>query len=321
MISPLDNILGAAVAGKALTRDDARTLLPHLKTELLDIMAAARLSASAAGVASFTCGILNAKSGRCGEDCAYCAQSARHGGNAPVKPLCSEDDMLRRAEELAAHGVDYMGLVASGGGPLPAEFDQLCRAAGKITARVDIRLCASIGKLDEDQARRLKDAGFSRCHHNLETSREFFPSVCTTHTFAERTATVGNAKAAGLTVCSGGLFGMGETWEDRLSLSASVAELDADSIPVNFLIPIPGTPMGGRTALGPAEALAIIAVLRLMNPGRDIIVCGGRLGSLGDFAPLVLSAGANGLIVGDYLTRKGGAPAADFRYLEEMGQR
>lgn len=311
-------IMRDAAAGGALGASAAREMLPALRGNLLDAMAVARVALSDGGARPFTCGIVNAKSGRCRENCAFCAQSAHHRTGVAVYPLISEDEMLGRAESLAGAGTTYMGMVASGTGPTPADLDSLCRMGEKIRARVDIKLCASLGILGRDEMNRLAGAGFASYHHNLETARSHYPKVCSSHDYERRVETVRNAKAAGLRVCSGGIFGIGETWEERVELSAELAELGVDSIPVNLLAPIAGTPLGGMPPPAPGEALLVIALLRLMHPGRDIVVCGGRSG-LGRFETLIFSAGANGLMVGDYLTTKGGRLEKDLELLRTLG--
>lgn len=320
MHSTIQAALENAMAGRALPPADALALTRTLADGLLDVMAAARTAQSLSEVRPFTCGIVNAKSGRCQENCAFCAQSARHGTNAPTHPLLSEDELLRHAEALAQDGVNYMGIVISGASPTAGDFQALCRTAERIRRRVDIRLCASFGLLSVEQAGALRQAGFERCHHNLETSRRHYPAVCTSHGFEARVATVENAKRAGLRVCSGGIFGIGETWADRIDLAAELARLEVDSIPVNFLSPIPGTPLGDYPRPRPEEALAVVALYRLMHPRRDIVVCGGRTG-LGRYQTLLPGSGANGLMLGDYLTTKGAALADDLELLATLGVR
>ncbi|MDR1745080.1 MAG: biotin synthase BioB, partial [Planctomycetota bacterium] len=315
----LRSILAKAARAEKIDRRDAESLIPILRENLPDVMAAARIAASASGVRPFTCGIVNAKSGQCGEDCAFCAQSNRHGAAAPSTPLLDEDALLKRAETYAADSIDHMSMVTAGRGPAGATLERLCGAARKIRERVGIRLCASLGIIDAKQARALKDAGFERYHHNLETSRSVFPSLCSTHSFDERLATVACAKAAGLKTCSGGIFGFGESWADRLDFFADLETADPDAIPVNILIPVPGTPFGGARAIEPWEGLALIAVLRLMHPSRTVIMCAGRTSSLGEFGNWVYSAGANAIMVGDYLTRKGNDRDEDFRFLQMIG--
>lgn len=319
MLTPIAELYAAALRGDSCNASTIGNILHFTKSGLLDVMAAARMAASSAGVRSFTCGIINAKSGLCGENCAFCAQSAHFQTNTKTYALLDEDTVLRRAETLAGSGTDYMGIVVSGGSPEDGDFEAICKMANRIRRRVDIRLCASLGILDEGKARAVGNAGFTRYHHNLETSRSHYPTICTSHAYDVREQTVRHAKAAGLRVCSGGIFGLGETWEHRLELSTALAKLDVDSIPINFLTPIDGTPLGKSEILSPGEALSIISVFRLMHPGRDLVVCGGRERSLREFMPLLFSAGANGVMVGDYLTTEGSSIDRDRDILRTLG--
>jgi biotin synthase len=312
-------VAASALPPPALTPAEARELLALLPENRLDIYALARLTLADGGAAPFTCGIINAKSGRCSEDCAFCAQSAHHAAETPVYGLVDGETLLRRAEALAEQGARYMGVVISGAAPTERDFAALCEAPGRISPRVPIKLCASFGLLTAEQALCLKQAGFTSYHHNLETSREWYGRICATHAFDRRLETVRSAAAAGLRVCSGGIFGLGEGWEDRLALAATLAELGVDSIPVNFLTPIKGTPLEGRQKLSPAEALDCLAIMRLMHPARDIIVCGGRAAVLGDWDKALYFAGANAMMIGDYLTTKGGGADADRELLTLLG--
>lgn len=286
---------------------------------LLDLLSLARLAASASGLKGFTCGIINVKSGACPEDCAFCAQSAHYGGNAPVYPFLSPDEILRRVEARLEHHHDYLGLVASGPELTERDFDLLCQSAGLIKSRFDIRLCASIGFLSPARAKALKQAGFTSCHHNLESARGYFPKVCSTHQYEQRVKTIKTASAAGLRTCSGGLFGLGESFEQRCELAALLNELEVDSMPVNFLIPIKGTPLEKQEIIRPDAALRTIAAFRLLNPDKDLVICGGRLEALQGFKNMIFSAGANGLMLGNYLTRQGGAITEDLREMSMLG--
>ncbi len=323
MPSVFRSLLASACSGTPLSAADAKKLLPHLPSRLLDLTGAAGAASRAATLAGkarpFACGIINAKSGRCTEDCAFCAQSRHHETGAAVYPLLGGEALLERAERLAEAGVAYMGIVTSGAGPSGRDLDALCEAASRITARAGIKLCASLGLLKEGQAEALRQAGFTSYHHNLETSRSRYPSICTTHGYEKRVETVRRAKTAGLRVCSGGIFGLGEGWTERLELSETLRELGVDSIPVNFLTPIPGTAMENAPGLEPQEALAVIALFRLMHPARDLIICGGRGSTLGAWENSVFFAGANAIMVGDYLTAKGSPFERDRDLLRALG--
>ena len=319
MHTTISELYTHAFQSQPVSKKLASRLIGTLPHSLLDLFAAARGAAYQSGTTHFTCGIINAKSGGCRENCSFCVQSQYHRGNTPVHPLASMDSLLKRAEELAKSNVRRMGIVTSGTSPSPKDFDCICEAAACIMERVDIKLCASLGLLSREQGAALRQAGFSRYHHNLETSESYYPQVCTTHAYGLRVETVTNAKYAGLQVCSGGIFGLGESWAHRIELADTLGELGVDSIPVNFLMPQKGTPLENNTLLSPQEALAIIAILRLMNPTRDVVVCGGRELVLREWVNMSFSAGANGIMVGNYLTAQGSALQTDAAILATLG--
>lgn len=316
----LDSIAGILEnRGKPLAVDQAETLAALLPGHRLDVYAAARLSASSAGKSLFSCGIINAKSGRCAENCAFCAQSAHHAVDAPVYGLVPVEKLVERAEQLAGQGARYMGVVISGTAPSERDFAALCEAAGRILQRVPIKLCASFGILRGEQARVLKEAGYTSYHHNLETARSWYGRICTTHSYEARVETVREALRAGLRVCSGGIFGLGEGWKERLELATTLRDLRVHSIPVNFLTPVKGTPMEKQPPLRAEEALDIVAMLRLLHPEKDIIICGGRALTLGAWENTLFFAGANAVMVGDYLTTRGSAEERDREMFALLG--
>jgi biotin synthase len=266
------------------------------------------------------CVIINAKSGLCSEDCAFCSQSVRARTEVPAYPLLPREKLLEAARAAADAGAARFSLVTSGRGIAPArEQEAILDAAAAIREAVGINLCASLGIVDRQFLAGLKAAGVSRFHHNLETAGSFFPEICTTHTFAERVATVEAAKDAGLSVCVGGILGMGESVAQRWELAQAIKELDPDAIPLNFLHPLPGTRLANREKLRPLEALKIIAAFRLTFPDKTIIICGGRQPTLRTLSALIFAAGANGLMTGDYLTTKGRLPEDDRLMLEDLG--
>ncbi|MDR0250036.1 MAG: biotin synthase BioB [Burkholderiales bacterium] len=315
MPKAIQNICDAALAGRALLAEEALALIPLLPSHLSAIVAAAGLTL---GPERFTCGIINAKSGRCTENCAFCAQSRHHETHTPAYPLVSEEVLLRRANALAKCGIKRMGIVTAGVGLGKKDFELVCAAARRIRREVGIELCASLGALTTEKARGLREAGFGSYHHNLETARSFYPSVCSTQDYEARCNTVLCAKEAGMRVCSGALFGLGESFAQRVELSQTLQELQVDSIPVNFLMPIPGTPLESARPLNAAEGLSILALLRLMHPRRDIVLCGGRTTTLGAWDSLGLFSCANGVMVGDYLTEKGGALERDMALVRDL---
>jgi biotin synthase len=266
------------------------------------------------------CVIINAKSGQCSEDCAFCSQSVRSRMEISTYPLLTQEQMVDAARVAAESGAARFSLVTSGRGIISTrEKEAILATVATIREAVDIKVCASLGITDRLFLAELKAAGVDRFHHNLETAGSFFPEICTTHTFRERVATVEAAKEGGLSVCVGGILGMGESVAQRWELAQAIKELDPDAIPLNFLHPLPGTKLADRPLLEPLEALKIIAAFRLTFPDKTIIICGGRQPTLRSLAPLMFSAGANALMTGDYLTTKGRLPEEDLQMLEDMG--
>jgi biotin synthase len=266
------------------------------------------------------CVIINAKSGMCSEDCAFCSQSARAASQVPHYPLLSIEKLVNAAFAAAAAGASRFSLVTSGRGILSRrDQDAILAAVAAIKEAVPIRVCASLGIADRVFLRELKDAGLYRFHHNLETAGSFFPSICTTHTFGERVATIEAAREAGLSVCAGGIFGLGETLAQRWEMAQFLKDLSVDAIPLNFLHPLPGTPLAHRPMLAPLEALKIVMAFRLFFPDRSLIICGGRQVTLRSLAPLLFMAGADSLMTGDYLTTKGRMPDEDRQMLADLG--
>ncbi len=262
------------------------------------------------------CSIINVKSGGCSEDCRYCAQSARHRTGAPRYPTKPVEEVVEAARRARRAGAQRFSLVASGRGITPEEARRYIPLIQAVQEEVGLPVCASLGIAGAEALALLKGAGLRRYHHNLETAPSFFPQVTTTHTFEERVATIRAAKEVGLEVCSGAIFGLGETMEQRFELASILAELKVDSIPLNFLIPIAGTPMEGRPLMEPDEALRTIALFRLLLPRVALRVCGGREHVLGEFQALAFQAGADAMMVGGYLTVGGAEEERDRRLVE-----
>lgn len=264
------------------------------------------------------CSIINAKSGRCSENCAFCAQSAHYQTTAPVYPLKSREEIVAGALQAQAEGSHCYGIVTSGARIAPGrELDTVLDAIREIRQRCDIEPSASLGILDESTARALAEAGCVTYHHNLETARSFFPQICTTHDYEEDVATVRLAKAAGMKVCCGGIFGLGEAPEQRVELAETLRELAVDSVPLNFLNPIAGTPLAGQRQLTPMDCLRIIALFRYFLPTTPISVCGGREPNLREFQSWIFLAGASGTMVGNYLTTSGRDRDTDLQMLHD----
>ncbi len=250
------------------------------------------------------CAIINAKSGGCSGDCKFCAQSSKYNTSIKIYPLIEKEKVISYARKAKKFKVKRISLVTSGIKLSRKEILKLGEMV-EVLVSLEVSVCASLGILKPEDIRFLKSCGLSRLHCNLETSETFFPKICTTHSFKDKVRIVESAKSIGLSVCSGGIFGIGESWQDRMELAITLKNLEVDSVPLNFLIPIKGTPLETQPLLPPIEALKIISLFRLILPEKDIIVAGGRIQVLKDFSSWIFLAGANGLITGDYLTTKG----------------
>ncbi|MGQ9512585.1 biotin synthase BioB [Thermodesulfitimonas sp.] len=265
------------------------------------------------------CAIVNARSGRCPEDCRFCAQSARYPTQAPVYPLLPADEIRCRAQAVYAGGIRRFSLVTSGRDP-GRDFDKILGLIRLLRKELpELQICASLGVLRPEEARALKKAGLSRYHHNLETAASFFPQICTTHRHADRVATILTAKEAGLEVCAGGIIGLGETPAQRAELAFALRDLDVPSVPVNILHPIPGTPLEAAPPLPPLEILRTLAVFRFILPRATIRYAGGREHNLRDTQALGLAGGVDGLITGDYLTTRGQGTSRDHTLIRDLG--
>jgi biotin synthase len=265
------------------------------------------------------CGIVNAKSGICQENCKFCAQSVHYCTDAPVYPLMESDAMVEKAREAKGFGAHMFGIITSGTRIADeSEWQQIYEAIKGITA-LGIKPCVSLGMLDSERARKLKEAGLFRYHHNLETAGSFFDHICTTHAYEEDIDTVKAAKAAGLSTCSGGIIGLGETMEQRIEMAVTLKELDVDCVPVNILNPRPGTPLANNPQLSPMEILITIAIYRFILSDKDIKLCGGKERNLRQLLPLGIIAGCNSLMTGDYLTTQGRDPELDREMIQDLG--
>ncbi len=266
------------------------------------------------------CSIVNAKSGNCAEDCAFCAQSIHARSKIKTYPLLAYNRIKEAYQVAQVNGAQGFSLVTSGNDLSDSEVDSLCQTIKQLSAdQGSLYLCGSLGRLSLSSAIKLRQSGLVKCHHNLETSKGFFPQVCSTHTYEERLQTIRDIKKAGLRVCSGGIFGLGETWQDRVDLALTLRELDVDSIPLNFLIPIKGTALENITPLTPLEILRIIALFRYILPQKDIRICAGREKNLRDMQSWIFHAGANGMMVGGYLTQAGRSVAEDLAMVRDFG--
>ncbi len=289
-----------------LTMEEAGSLVALASSHFTDLLNGAhRITRANKGRDVFTCTILNAKSGQCSQNCAFCAQSAHHHTHVRTYPLMTSEEMLDSALRMDEIGATQFSMVTSGYRLADAEIDTICETTAKIKNRTGLSVCCSLGMLLPEQARRLAQSGITCYHHNLESAQSHYPAICTTHDYKEHFETIATAREAGLRVCAGCILGLGETWEQRIELAFCLKKLKIDRVPINFLNPIAGTKMEHRPLLPPLEALACIALFRFVLPAADITICGGREKTLGDFQSFLFMAGANGLMIGNYLTTAG----------------
>jgi biotin synthase len=316
----LDELTRRGINLVPLGTDDALELHALCRTNLYGVLAAASaIREHFSGSRISLCAIINAKSGLCSENCRFCAQSAHHVTDAPPYPLVSADRMVEDALRAKAAGAHYFGIVTSGTSVVDDREWAEIHAAVKEIAASGMRPCASLGMLDEGRASALRAAGLYRYHHNLETARSYFDSICTTHAYNEDIETVLTARRAGLSVCSGGIIGLGETMAQGIELALTLKELDVDSAPINILNPIPGTPLADAAPLDPREILATVAIFRFLLPGKDVKLCGGKERNLRQLLPLGIVAGCNSLMTGDYLTTTGRNTALDIEMIRDLG--
>ncbi|MGB0768224.1 MAG: biotin synthase BioB [Phycisphaeraceae bacterium] len=310
------------LSGQPLSREQARELTVLEGNDLYDLFFwANKIRTQFVGPNAKFCSIVTGKVGGCSEDCSYCSQSKHY--DTHVQPSRMRvDEMEQAAEEALASGASSFGIVNSGRGPTDKELDWMEPFFRKAAAGGEIRPCATLGELRPDQAKRLKDMGVQRINHNLETSRRHFGNVVSTHSYEDRVRTIRTAKEAGLSICSGGIFGLGEDWEDRLDMAFELRELGADVVPINFLNAIQGTPLHGqREALEPMQALKIIAIYRFILPDRELKIAGGREKILRDMQSWMFFAGGSSFLVGNYLTTFGRTPQQDHQMLKDMGMK
>lgn len=309
------------LGGKALTREEALALsqIDEVDVPLLAAYAH-KIRAAFAGKTVELCGIINARSGLCSEDCKFCAQSVHHQTSSPVYPLLNSDKVIEQAEAIVAAGAKRASLVTSGKGmDHDPDFSRILMLLKDMMEQTELKVCANLGTLTLEQAKQLAALGVKRYAHNLETSERFYPNICTSHPYEARFKTIQAAKQAGMELCCGGIIGLGETWQDRIDLAFTLKELDVDSIPINILNPIPGTRLEGQEPLPPLEILQTFAIFRFILPGKVIRPAGGREINLRDMQGAMLLSGANGLIIGNYLTFKGRNTADDVTLVEDAG--
>ena len=317
----IDTMVEQGLSGDGITRDQAQ-LLGDLSLTELDYLfeGTDKIRDKFKGRAVKICSIVNAKSGRCPEDCGFCAQSSKFTTDSPEYELLSVDELVAAAKKAEAFGSNEFSLVASGTAMTDRkELDTLIEAIRRIKAETKLETCCSLGLMSTKHLKELKAAGLDRCHHNLETAASHFDKIVSTHTYEEEVQAVHNAQEAGLKVCVGGIFGMGETYAQRVEMAFDIKGLGTDSFPINFLKPIEGTALETQDVLDLHEALRTIALLRLVMPKMDFFVCGGREEVFTDHQEKLFAAGANGILGGDYLTTKGQDPQRDIEMIESLG--
>lgn len=315
----IERLAEGVLTGRSVTADEALALLLSPDEVLPALLSAAdRLRRHWRGAGVALCAICNARSGRCDQDCAFCAQSAKHDTDAPVHSFVADNAIRDAAKRAKKAGARNFSIVTAGKRLNKADMKRAVRAVATIR-EIGLRPCASLGIVTADELRELRDAGLSRYHHNLETGRSFYGNVCSTRSFDDNLAVLRRAREAGLEVCSGALLGLGETPAQRVELLLELRELGVDSVPVNFLIPIPGTPLADRRELTPPACLRFLVAARFVLPDKHILVAGGRRDNLRRLESMIFWAGASGLMVGDLLTTAGPPADEDRRMIADLG--
>ncbi len=310
------------LAGEEITRGEAEALIDIKDEDTVLLCAMAdKIRSKFCGSQVDCCSIVNARSGRCSENCKFCAQSAHYNTGATEYPLLAEEELLAAAKRAKDNGAIRFSIVTSGRGQSKGDdFKNICHALSRIKNELGMEICCSLGLLTEEQAKELKSIGVTRYHSNLETSASNFPNICTTHTYEDKFNVIRTAQKAGIKVCSGGILGLNETAKQRVEMAFTLKELGIDSVPLNLLTPIPGTPMENNKHLTALEILRTIAVYRFILPHATIRVAGGREVNLRDLQALALAGGLNGIMVGSYLTTAGRNPQEDLRMIEDLGR-
>jgi biotin synthase len=310
--------LSTALESVPLSDEAALRVLRAGPSELGAVLAASSsVRNSHFGRTVHLCSILNAKSGACPEDCRFCSQSTHHETDAAEFRLLDPETIVAARNDAADLPIENFGVVTSGGCLSDEDLNSVEKAL-RAGTRSSVSWCASLGCLSRDQLLQLKRAGLKRFHHNLETAESFFSRVCTTHTYAERLSTIRAVKEAGLELCCGGFLGMGESAEQRVEFARTLAREQVDSIPLNFLVPVPGTPLESMEIMEPLEILKSIAMFRLVNPTAEIKVCAGRI-HLRSLQSMIFLAGATGMLIGPLLTVAGGDVQEDLQMVRDLG--
>jgi biotin synthase len=306
--------------GGSVSMKEIRPLLEAEGPDIIDLVAVAnRVRVEFNGNEIDLCSLLNAKSGKCSEDCAFCAQSAHYKTESLVYPMMDTNRIVDEAKKAQRKGTGRFCLITSGRELNDEEFETILRALDRIRQETTLDLDCSLGTLSEERAEALKKVGVTRYNHNLETAETHFPKICTTHSFRDRIKTIEVLKDQGFSICCGGIIGLGESPQQRLELAFSLRKLGIDCIPFNILNPRPGTPLEHSEGIPPIEIIKTISLFRLVLPKGTIKIAGGREANLRDLQSLALLAGANGLIVGNYLTTPGRNAEDDLTMIRDVG--
>lgn len=315
----LQNIRSKIKNCDPIDSSDALELMSYNGHECLELFALANSVRSKLGDRIDLCSIVNAKCGLCPEDCKFCAQSVHNDSGVTPHPFMDEEELMNMAIMMQEEGAARFCIVISGKRVDNEDFESILHSIRRIKKETSLSVCVSLGMLTKENALLLKKAGVTRIHHNLETSEGFFKNVCSTHSYEEKKKTIQVARSVGLEVCCGGIIGMGESVHDRIELAFTLRELDVDAVPINILNPIKGTPFDDLVPISPMDALKTIAVFRLILPEKNIRIAGGREKNLRDLQCLSLLAGANGLLLGNYLTTPGRLPREDIQMIKDLG--
>jgi len=321
MNANVEKIANNVLQEKEISYDEAHYLIELSGIEIYDLLYLAnRIRYNSFKNVVSLCSIISARQGRCSEDCRFCSQSSRYKTEISSFPLIEKEKIAEAVEKGKKYKSDYVGVVTSGYSLEGSDnFDKICEDAHELSKQDGPPVHASIGTITVKMAEKLVSSGVEMINHNLETSEGYYPNICTTHAFKDRVETIKIAKDAGLKICSGGIFGVGESVGDRLDLAFKLKELDVDAIPMNFLNPVKGTPLSTEHSLEPMEILKIIAVFRFIFPDKEIKVAGGREENLRDVQSWIFYAGANSTMIGDYLTTRGKLPEDDLQMIKDLG--
>ncbi|MCI0453911.1 MAG: biotin synthase BioB, partial [Candidatus Dadabacteria bacterium] len=302
-----------------ITFDEALELTELPREEVPDLISLARkVTLKYKGDGVFLRSIISAQTGNCPEDCAFCSQSSFYDTEITPHPLVAAEKVLKAAQQAERLGAMDFCIVISAKGPTPKIFQKVLEAVDLLRKETNLKIGCSLGELTEEQAFTLKEHGVWRYNHNIETCRSYFPKICTTHTYDDRVRTAKLVKKAGMNLCSGGILGMGETVRQRIEFAFEIRELDPSWVPINFLNPRPGTPFSDLSLVSPFEAVKTIAIFRLILPDKILMTAGGREVTLRDLQAMGLLAGANAMILGNYLTTPGRSPEEDLRMLDDL---